>query len=284
MAQAQAARLADGTAIRVRLTADLLSSQAAVGARVDMEVAQPVMLQGGVAIPTGAVVWGAIQDVKKGKSLHFDIEGVRLPNQQTVKLRCSTHKTGNAAKDEIKVETQVGGDLGAAKGSEFTAYLDQDVDVNVAAAPAAPAQPAPAVAPAPAPQPTMPAPAPVATPAPAAVAPATPQAETPPATPAPVAAPPVASAPAAPTPAPAPQPAPAAQPKEYITVECFSDPTGADIMIDDEFHGSTPSILKLLPGNHQIEFRLMGYKAHSQPLNLTPGSGLRTVRMTLEKQ
>jgi hypothetical protein len=55
-------------------------------------------------------------------------------------------------------------------------------------------------------------------------------------------------------------------------------------MIDDEFHGSTPSILKLLPGNYRIEFRLMGYKAHSQPLNLTPGTGLRTVRMDLEKQ
>ena len=281
MAQAQAARLAEGTAVHVRLTADLLSSQAVVGARVDLEIAQPVMLQGGVAIPQGAVVWGAIQDVKKGKSLHFDVEGVRLPDQQTVKLRCSVHKTSNAAKDEIKVETQVGGDLGAAKGTEFTAYLDQDVDVAVAAAPA-PAQPAPAVAPAPAPRPVTPTPAPVAKPAPAAVAPPTPQPENPPATPAPVAAPPVASAPA--TPAPASHPAPVAQPGEYITVECFSDPTGADIMIDDEFHGSTPSILKLLPGNHQIEFRLMGYKAHSQPLNLTPGTGLRTLRMTLEKQ
>jgi len=281
MAQAQAARLAEGTAVHVRLTADLLSSQAVVGARVDLEIAQPVMLQGGVAIPQGAVVWGAIQDVKKGKSLHFDVEGVRLPDQQTVKLRCSVHKTSNAAKDEIKVETQVGGDLGAAKGTEFTAYLDQDVDVAVAAAPA-PAQPAPAVAPAPAPRPVTPTPAPVAKPAPAAVAPPTPQPENPPATPAPVAVPPVASAPA--TPVPAPHPAPAAQPGEYITVECFSDPTGADIMIDDEFHGSTPSILKLLPGNHQIEFRLMGYKPHSQPLNLTAGTGLRTVRMTLEKQ
>ena len=281
---AQAARLADGTAVRVRLTADLLSSQAAVGARVDMEVAQPVMLQGGVAIPTGAVVWGAIQDVKKGKSLHFDIEGVRLPNQQTVKLRCSTHKTGNAAKDEIKVETQVGGDLGAAKGSEFTAYLDQDVNVDVAGAPAAPGQPTPVVAPAAAPRPTTPAPAPVEAPAPAAVAPPTPKPETPAAPPTPVAAPPVVSAPAAPAVAPVAHPAPAAQPGEYITIECFSDPTGADILIDDEFHGSTPSILKLLPGNHQIEFRLMGYKAQSQPLNLTPGAPLHTVRMTLQKQ
>jgi hypothetical protein len=280
MAQAQAAHLPEGTVVRVRLTTDLLSSRATVGAQVLLEVAEPVTLQGVVVIPSGQLAWGAVQDAKKGKSLRFDIEGVRLPNNDIVKLRCSPHKTSSAAKDEIKVETQVSGDLGAAKGAEFTAYLDQDVNVDVAAAPAAPAPPTPTVAPAPAPQHATPVPAPVAAPGPAAVAPATPPVETPRATPAPP--PPVASAPAAP--APAPHPAPAAQPGEYITVECFSDPTGADIMIDDEFHGSTPSILKLLPGNHQIEFRLMDYKAHSQTLNLTPGTGLRTVRMTLEKQ
>jgi len=284
MVQAQAARLADGTAVHLRLTADLVSSKAAVGARVDLEIVQPVTLQGVVVIPPGSVAWGAVQEVKQGKVLRFDVEGVRLPNKEIVKLRCSPHKTTNAGKDEIKVETQVGGDLGAAKGSEFTAYLDQDVNVDVAGAPAAPAQPTPVVAPAAAPRPTTPAPAPVEAPAPAAVAPPTPKPETPAAPPTPVAAPPVVSAPAAPAVAPVAHPAPAAQPGEYITIECFSDPTGADILIDDEFHGSTPSILKLLPGNHQIEFRLMGYKAQSQPLNLTPGAPLHTVRMTLQKQ
>jgi len=285
--QAQAARLADGTAVRVRLTANLVSSQAVVGARVDLEIAQPVTLQGVVVIPAGSVAWGAVQIVKKGKILHFDVEGVRLPNQQIVKLRCSPHKTTNAAKDEIKVETQVGGDLGAPKGSEFTAYLDQDLNVEVLGAPGAPAPPTPVVAPAPAPRPATPAPAPVVAPAPVAVAPPTPKPATPPApipVTAPVAAPPVVSAPVAPAGAPVAHPAPAAQPGEYITVECFSDPLGADILIDDEFHGSTPSILKLLPGNHRIEFRLMGYKAHSRALDLTPGAPLHTVRMNLEKQ
>jgi len=286
---AQAAHLADGTAVRVRLTSDLMSSQAVVGARVDLEIAQPVMAEGAVVIPQGSVVWGAVQDVKKGKILHFDVEGVRLPNQEVVKLRVSPHKTTNAAKDMIKVETQVGGDLGAAKGSEFTAYLDQDVDVEAVGAPPAPAPPAPAVpsqpvTPAPAPvvapapaapaQPVAPTPAPVATPTPAPIAAPPPQPEAPPAPRAPV-------SPAPEVPAP---PAPAVQPGEYITVECFSDPLGADIMIDDEFHGSTPSILKLPPGNHHIEYRLMGYKAQSQPLDLKFGTGLRTVRMTLEKQ
>jgi hypothetical protein len=254
-----------------------------VGARVDLEVAQAVTLQGVMVIPQGAAVWGAVQDVKKGKLLHFDIEGLRLPNQQIVKLRSisARKKAGIPMRDEIKVETQVGGDLGARKGSEFTAYLDQDVNVAV---PAAPAQPAPVVTPAATPAPATPAPAPVETPAPAVVAPPAPKPMAPSAPPPPVAAPPVVSAPVVHTPTPTPHPAPVAQPGEYITVECFSDPSGADIMIDDEFHGSTPSILKLVPGDHQIEFRLMGYQPRAQPLNLTPGSGLRTVRITLEKQ
>lgn len=284
MAQAQAARLADGTAVRVRLTSDLTSSQAVVGARVDLEITEPVMLQGVVAIPSGSMVWGAVQEAKKGKTLRFDVEGVRLPNQQIIKLRVSPQKTTNAGKDEIKVESQVGGDLGAAKGSEFTAYLDQDLDVDLAGAPVAPAQPTPVVAPAAAPRPATPVPAPVVAPAPVAVAPPTPKPEAPPAPPGSLTASPVASTPAAPAAAPVPHPAPAAQPGEYITVECFSEPLGADILIDGEFHGSTPSILKLLPGNHRIEYRLMGYKAQSQALDLKPGAPLTTVRIDLLKQ
>jgi len=282
MAQAQMTHLADGTSVRVRLTSDLTSSQAVIGARVDMEIAEPVTSQGVVVIPAGAVVWGAVQDAKKGRSLRFDVEGVRLPNQEIVKLRVSPHKTTSAGKDMIKVETQVNGDLGAAKGTEYIAYLDQDLEV--AGAPAAPVQPAPVAAPETKPQPATPAPAPTVAPEAVAPAPPAPKPETPPPPPTSVTAQPAVSAPAAPVAAPAPRPAPAAQPGEYITVECFSDPLGADIMIDEEFHGSTPSILKLPPGNHQIEYRLMNYKAQSKTLNLKPGDTLTTVRMTLAPQ
>jgi len=300
---AQAARLADGTAIRVRLTMDLLSTHEEVGSRVDMEVAQPVSAEGVVVIPAGATVWGAVQVVKAGKTLHIDIEGLRLPNKGIVKLRCLPQRTNRVAKDEIKVELQVGGDLGAPMGTEFTAYLDQDVNLEVPAAPGAPAPAAAEVAPAAAPSAPS---APEAVPAAPAAAEVSPAAVPGPAAPAgevvsqpaPVAAPPAKeetpSAPSAPAvsapvapPAPAAaveHPAPLPQPGEYITVECFSEPDGADILIDDEFHGSTPSILKLAPGKHQIEYRLVSYKPHSKPLDLTPGTGLRTVRWAFEKQ
>ena len=226
---AQAAHLADGTIIQVRLIADLLSSQAAAGSLVDMEIAAPLMLQGSVLIPPGSPVWGTVYSVKKGRIVYFDIVGVRLPNRQTVRLRASPQRPKNSksVRNEIKVESPIAGDWGAPKGSEFTAYLDQDLDVEATDAPANPTAPAATSA--------------VTMPASISIG-------------------------------------------DYITVECFSEPTGADIMIDDEFHGSTPSILKLHPGNHRIEYRLDGYKPHSQPLILSPATGLHTVRMTLEEQ
>ncbi len=342
-------RLTNGTAVRVRLTKDLLSSRAAVGARVDMEIAQPVSLRGVVVIPPGSVAWGTVEAAKKGKTLRFNINGIRLPNQQIVKLRVSAVKSTNPGKHEINVITRVGSDLGAAKGSEFVAYLNQDVNLEAAMVSAAP--PAPVATPQNTTKPAEPPPAavvapvaapPAVAPAPETVAPPTPQPETPTESPAPVTAPPAVlpappivappaapqgetpSAPPTPVPAPpavAPTPAvvapatpqpetrtespapvaaspvitpqtappavpalPTVQPTEHITVECFSVPSGADIMIDGEFHGTTPSILKLPPGKHQIEFRLQGYNPHAEPLNLAAGAGLHTLRMTLEKR
>jgi hypothetical protein len=260
--QAETVRLADGTPVHVRLTADLLSSRVAEGTRVNMEVSQAITQHGAVVIPEGSVVWGAVQIAKPGKALRFDIEGLRLPDLKTVKLRCSPVKTKNVGKDEVKVESQVGGDLGAPKGSEFTAYLDEDVTLEVAGAPVTPAEPTVAVAPATPAEPAV------------AVAPATP-AETSPQTAQPVAPP----APVTPAP-----PVAASAPGEHITVECFSDPLGADILIDDEFHGNTPSILKIPSGNHRLEYRLLGYQAHAESLTLAPGSGIRTIRVTLEKK
>jgi hypothetical protein len=258
--QAASVHLAEGTPVRVRLKADLLSAQATEGSRVDFEVAQPVTLQGTVVIPEGSVAWGAVQLAKMGKALRFDIEGLRLPSLKDAKLRCSPKKTTNAGKDEIKVESHVGSDLGAPKGAEFTSYLDQDVTVEVAGVPAAPVAPPAPVAAAPA-APVQPA-HPVVAPAPAAAAPAV------------VASPPVASAPANAGP----------QPGDYVTVECFSDPLGADILIDGEFHGNTPSILKILPGKHEFEYQLFGYKTHTETLALTPGSVIHTIRVALEKK
>lgn len=141
MVHAQASSVADGTLVHVRLTADVLSSQVAVGSRVEMEIAEPVTLQGVVLIPEGAAAWGAVQAVRKGKILLFDIEGARLPNGRIVMLRHSPQRVAQPKQDAIKVEIRVGRDLGAPKGMEYNAYMDQNLDVDVALETVAPTRP-----------------------------------------------------------------------------------------------------------------------------------------------
>lgn len=222
-------RLAGGTPVRVRLKSDLTSKQARAGDRVDFEVARPTIAEGLVVITEGAIAWGAVQAVKKGKEIQFDIEAVRLPSLVEVKLRTAREKTNKSSKAVIKIGSQFGDDVGMARGSEFTAYVDEDVEVEAARPPAA-----------------LP---PASSPAPAA----------------PVSQGMLATG-------------------ERVTVEFFSEPSGADILIDDDFVGNTPSILKVTLGEHRLEIQLADYKPYSQPLTLTPSTRIRTIRVSLQKK
>ena len=277
---AERVRLAEGTPVHLRLKADLAADQVMEGSRVDYVVARPVTVNGVAVIPEGAAAWGAVQSVK-GKTLRIDIERVRLPNLTVIGLRTLPEKPSRSAEGEIIVEVQGSGNIVEPAGSEFTGFVDEDVWVDVPSAPAT-MEPASAVPPAPSAAPLQP--------ARAIAAPATP--------PAPAIAGATVTAPAT-TPAPPPAPIASSAPAsaaastsavasgttgERVTVECFSDPLGADIVVDGDFYGSTPSILKLLVGNHRLEYFLTGYASYSQQLNLAPGSGLSTIRATLEKK
>jgi hypothetical protein len=275
----------EGTPVRVRLKADLLSETAQQGQRVDFEVSQPVVVNGVTAIPQGAVVWGAVQEARPKRFVRFDIEGLRLPSLQQIKLRSIPEEPKNPDKDQIRLETNVGGDIGARQGAEFMAYVAEDVNIDVTApAPAAKVPTAPANAAATTPQQST------ATPPPAAPGPAKPAAATtqePAATPPQKAAAP-AAAPAEPAAAPPQQAATSSaaavsQPAELVTVQCFSDPMGADILIDGNYMGNTPSILKLTSAKHRLVFSLNGYATVIQTLDLSSSTELRTIRVTLEK-
>jgi hypothetical protein len=273
LAFGQRVRLPDGTPVHVRLKADLTSDQVEVGTRVDFEVARPVIIQGMTVIPEGAVSWGAVQSFKNGKFIRFDVEGVRLPDLTDIKLRTVAGRAKNPGQDEIKVDASFKGGVGAPKGAEYTAYVNEDREVAVAEQPSIPA-----VAPTPTPAETTP-------PTPAQVVAPTPSTATPAET-----YPKPAMAPAVTTPAPsatspATSPSPSATPLanvERVRVECFSDPSGADIMIDGDFYGNTPSILKVPVGKHALEIQLSGYKTTSMPLILDPGTPIRTIRASLE--
>jgi hypothetical protein len=275
LAFGQRVRLPEGTPVRVRLRADLTSDQVEEGARVDFEVARPVIIQGIAVIPAGAVSWGAVQSVKKGKFIKFDIEGVRLPDLTDVKLRTVGGKAKNPAQDQIKVDASFKGGVGAPKGTEYTAYVNEDREVAVAAQPSIPAL---------APPPTAAATTP---PTPAQVVAPTPSTATPVVTYPKPAAPPAVTTPAASASSPAISPGQSAAPPanvERAKVECFSDPSGADILIDGEFYGNTPSILKVPVGKHELEIQLSGYKTYSRSLILEPGTAIRTIRASLEQK
>lgn len=262
---AERVEVPEGTRVEVRLKADLQSTQAHEGSPIYFEVGRPVIVRGIVAVPVGAVAWGAVQSVKEGKFIKFDIEGLRLPDMTTINLRCTREKSKKASKDELKIDSDLGDTVGAPKGTEFTAYVDEGITVEGSGA-AAPSTPSPS----PASQPSAPAPAPAeVTPAASTTTP-TPQ----------------TTAPAAPAPQPAPQtiaPASAAS-AEPVTLQCFSDPSGADIVIDDDFRGTTPSILKIPPGKHHLEYQLYGYNPYSKDLDLKSGMGVQTIRETLQKK
>jgi hypothetical protein len=71
---------------------------------------------------------------------------------------------------------------------------------------------------------------------------------------------------------------------DWVTVECFSVPSGADILIDGDFYGNTPSILKLPAGKHRLRFILVGYAPSWQELDLTTATAIRTIRVELENK
>ena len=65
-----------------------------------------------------------------------------------------------------------------------------------------------------------------------------------------------------------------------VTVQ--SDPAGAEIYLDDQFVGSTPSILAVAPGKHAFRLHAAGHADWSRQLNVLAGSDL-TLAATLDK-
>jgi diacylglycerol kinase family enzyme len=60
-----------------------------------------------------------------------------------------------------------------------------------------------------------------------------------------------------------------------------SNPDGAEIEIDGEFRGDTPSTLEIAPGEHAIKVRKTGYKAWEKKLKL---AGAITLNADLEAE
>src|SRR5712672_3979613 len=67
------------------------------------------------------------------------------------------------------------------------------------------------------------------------------------------------------------------------SVDMKSTPDGAEITIDDKYMGSTPSTLKLTPGDHKIRLEKAGFKVWERTLALGAG-GNANINATLDKE
>jgi hypothetical protein len=67
------------------------------------------------------------------------------------------------------------------------------------------------------------------------------------------------------------------------SVDVKSDPDGADITVDDKYMGSTPSTLKLAPGDHKIKLEKSGFKVWERTLAMGAG-GNANINATLDKE
>jgi PEGA domain len=66
-------------------------------------------------------------------------------------------------------------------------------------------------------------------------------------------------------------------------IAIHSDPSGAEIYLDGQLIGSTPSILDVPSGDHRVSVRLSGYLEWQRDLRVLAGSEL-TLQATLEKK
>lgn len=254
-AQAAQVRVPEGALVRLALHYDLTTENAVKGDRVDFDVVGNVVVDERVVIPKGAVAWGKIIRVKgagkkrtKDASVTFRFVGVRSADNQDIPLRLLPQKVKKkqAGENEVVEASPIRGLRERMIGAEKGKLYAAYTDVEVLVnAPENLTVPAVRNAP-------------LAEPAAANPPPASPRA----------------------TPAP---PIPSLLGPEPAAVDFRSVPTGADIVIDGDFVGNTPSTIRLTPGEHRIEIRMGGYQRWERTMKVTPGSH-PTIQAKLEKK
>jgi len=259
--------LEDGTAVTLRLGRSLSSADAQAGDRVDFEVAEEVSVNRIVVIPKDSPASGTVITAHKKRrmgragKLDVTINSVQLVDGEKATLRAVKESqggshTGIMAGGMVATSLIVwpaapvfllmhGKDVTIPKGTEVTAYISGDVKLDPATF-----QPAPLVPAAP-PVPTtqqVPPSSPAATPS---------------------------AGPTDTTPVSLDQGAAA-------ELEVSSTPDGADIEIDGNFVGSTPSTVGVVAGPHQLSVNKAGFKPWER--KITVSSGHIKIDATLQAQ
>ena len=141
------------TPVHLKLSRTLSSATAHVGEEVTFEVTQDVIVGGVAVIAKGAPAVGAVTEAEpkkrmgKAGKLNVGVTSVVLANNEKISLRSFGANQSVDQKSCMTVPLLHGKDITLSKGTEITAYVDDDVHLKVssfaAARPAAAAQSSP---------------------------------------------------------------------------------------------------------------------------------------------
>jgi hypothetical protein len=256
-AQASAAtvvKIPDGTMLRLALLDDLSSATNNVDDAVNFEVAEDVKVGDVVAIPRGSTARGHVVEAQpkrrmgRAGKLNFTVDYVKGLDGSNIRLRASSTRAGEDKTGTVIVGTVLlGGLFLLMRGKDVNipkgTSFNAYVDGDREVALAGPAAPAAAG------RAAAPAPQPVAQP----------------------------------SAQPAPQPAAGTSTEDLTTAVVKSDPPAADLTIDGKYMGSTPSTVRLTPGDHTILVEKSGFRSWQRTMTVNPG-GIVTIDATLERQ
>ncbi len=251
-------QLPDGTPIHLYLKDDLNSKSSRNGDRIRFQVREDVLVGNVVVVPAGSPAQGHVIAVgHRGMAGHsgrlsFSVDYVAAPDGTKIPVVSKANVSGGsngkvaaaaAATYGPEALLMRGWNADIRKGTTLNAYVFGDREIGMANLTVRPSYTSSSDNP-------------------------TPAAPTPPAL--------------TPRPQAAPQPAPAAAAAELATIVVKSIPDGADITLDGKFVGSTPSTVRLPPGDHTIALEKSGYKTWQRTMTVGARASI-TIGPMLEK-
>ncbi len=133
--------LRNGTAIHLKLGKTISSATAHVGDAVELQVAEQVIVDGILVIPSGAGATGLVTEAEpkkrlgRGGKLAFSINSVRLKDNEKAAVRSFQESPGSNNSAGAILPLTSGKDVVYAQGTEFTAYVDGDIHLKKEAFP-----------------------------------------------------------------------------------------------------------------------------------------------------
>jgi hypothetical protein len=245
--------LEDGTPIKLRLTRNLSSADATTGDRVDFEVLEDIKVKDVIVVPRGGLALATVTEAQhkrrmaRGGKLDVNIDDVRLTDGEKAPLR---------AVKEVKGGGHTGAMTGAMIGTAIVFFPAAPLflfmhgkDITIPKGTEVTAYVNGDIPLDPARFQKVQADKPI-------IDATAPQGSAAPAT---------------------------SADSLLSSVDVKSSPDGAEITIDDKYMGSTPSTLKLAPGDHKIKLEKSGFKVWERTLAVGAG-GNANINATLDKE